>query len=241
MRPVLLLFFCLFFCSVSCTRKLTSYTSPTFRPSATTELSFATPLSSASYLVGYQLLARTDPFFSSMVARVDKQALLTLRTPLHLVSEVVIDSLERPALTREIRRAVLGMRARVNPDSVRMPLLNQLTGLSGFRYTMVLFSQGFARSTDNYAMVGGRSAHTGAMFDPAGQPVAVPPPIKSATALCVMIYDNQQQRIVYAQETSKNYQPHNSRQTARHLRRLLSSEFELPQAAPAGQTYSSTR
>lgn len=200
------------------------YTSPTFEPAAHPNLSYTPPLSAIKLLVGDQQEVRPDRFLSAMVARQTCKALLLHSVPLHLLQEVRIDSLQRPALLREVGAAVQQLAQRQPVDSLQLPLLSQLLRQQAPpapAYTLILLSRGFTRSSDNFARAGSRGGHAMALYGTGSMPV------KSMTTVYALIYDRQQQRLVYVRESTESHEPLDLKRTARHIERLMSPDFKF--------------
>ena len=195
------------------------YTSPTFQPANHPGLGYMPPLSAVKLLVGDQQDARPDRFLSGMVSRQTKKALLSYRTPLHLLHEVAVDSLERPLLLREVGSAMQQLALRMPLDSLRFPLLHRLAGPSSQPYTLLLLSRGFTRSVDNYARASSRGANSMAIYGVGMMPT------KSMTTIYALVYDRQSQRLVYIRESTESHEPLDARHTTRHLQRLLGADF----------------
>lgn len=197
------------------------YQSAAFQPATQPALCYASPLSIVKFLVGDQQQARPDWFLSAMVARVLKKALLVHRAPLHLTTELVIDSVQRPALSFEISRAVNQLALKKSIDSLQLPLLAQAVRRQPQRYTLVMLYQGFTRAVDSYARASMRGSRSMALYGVGSMP------IKAMSALCVLVYDSQTQRIVYVRESVEGHEPLDAERMGRHLQRLVGADFSF--------------
>ncbi|WP_156176164.1 hypothetical protein [Hymenobacter terrenus] len=170
-------------------------------------------MSTVALIVGDRARLRSDRFLSAMVSRVMKEALMTHRDALHLTNEVVIDSLQRQAVLREASIAVRQLVLKKTTDSLRFPLLDQLTQQQERRYVFLSLCTGFTRTNDNYLRAS----------------VANDNPRKASTTIYALVYDKQSQRIVYAQGLTESHEPLDPARMAQHLQRLLNADFGFAQ------------
>jgi hypothetical protein len=199
------------------------YTNPSFRPAARPAMDYATPLSAVRLMVGEQVPPKPDWFLSGMVARDLKPCLLLYSNVLNLQQEVLVDSLDRPALQQEMNRLLRHVALKSPDDSLHAPLLQEIVQSRPQRYTLLLLCDGITRTADNYARASARSARTTAMYGvPYGASTA---PVKAKTRLSVIVYDRQRQQVVYARASAEAHEPTSPKDILRHLQRLLGKDF----------------